>query len=34
MKAPVDKGLPFLGHSIEFNRDALKFSRRLQKKNW
>jgi len=32
MKAPVDKGLPFLGHSIEFNRDALKFSRRLQKK--
>ncbi len=33
MKAPVDRGLPFVGHSIEFKNDALALSRRLRKKH-
>ncbi len=33
MKAPIARGLPFLGHSIQFNQDALELSRKLQKKH-
>ena len=33
MKAPVARGLPFIGHSIEFKNDALAMSKRLRKKH-
>ena len=33
MKAPVSKGLPFIGHSIEFKNDALALTNRLREKH-